>query len=133
MDVDFKEYLSEIKFEKWLKTIKKKAKGKKIIIYGAGSLFEFINKNYDLSDLNIIAISDMKFENAPENTEYLGYKAIAKDRITKYNPDYVLVSTLNYISIIEDFECNYFEGTKIKVRPLAKMPLLKLIKEIWSR
>ncbi len=131
MSEDFRTHLENIGFEKYLNKLKKKLKNKTSIIYGAGSFFKYINENYDLSDLNIIGISDMKFDENNEGNDFLGYKMIPKDKIVNYKPDYVLVTTLKYISIVEDFEINILNKTKIKVLPLAKLPILQLIKDIW--
>ena len=131
MSEDFKTHLENIKFEKNLDKLKKKLKNKTSIIYGTGSFFKYINENYDLSKLNIIGISDMKFNDNDEGKDFLGYKMVPKNKIISYKPDYVIVATLKYISIVEDFELNILNKTKIKVLPLAKIPLLQLIKDIW--
>ena len=133
MQEDFKTHLENISFEKSLKKLKKKLKNKTSIVYGAGSFFKYINENYDLSELNIVGISDMKFDEKDEKQEFLGYKKIPKNKIVSYKPDYVLIATLKYISIIEDFEINILNKTNIKVLPLAKLPLIELIKEIWCK
>ena len=132
MNEDFKTYLEKIKFEKYLNKLNKKLKNKTSIIYGAGNFFKYIKENYDLSKLNIIGISDMKFDEDDKENDFLGYKAIPKNKIIEYKPDYVIVATLKYIGIIENFELNYFNKTKIKVLPLARIPFFDLIKEIWN-
>ena len=132
MSGDLKEYLEHIKFEKYLDKLNKKLKNKTVIIYGSGSLFQYIKKNYDLSKLNIIGVSDMKFNSKQEGEDFLGYKIIPKDKMTSYKPDVVLVATLKYLGITEDFEINVFNKTKTKIYPLARIPLANLIKEIWS-
>ena len=132
MSGDLKKYLEHIKFEKYLDKLNKKLKNKTVIIYGSGSLFQYIKKNYDLSKLNIIGVSDMKFNSKQEGEDFLGYKIIPKDKMTSYKPDVVLVATLKYLGITEDFEINVFNKTKTKIYPLARIPLADLIKEIWS-
>lgn len=132
MSGDLKKYLEHIKFEKYLDKLNKKLKNKTVIIYGSGSLFQYIQKNYDLSKLNIIGVSDMKFNSKQEGEDFLGYKIIPKDKMTSYKPDVVLVATLKYLGITEDFEINVFNKTKTKIYPLARIPLADLIKEIWS-
>ena len=132
MSGDLKEYLEHIKFEKYLDKLNKKLKNKTVIIYGSGSLFQYIKKNYDLSKLNIIGVSDMKFNSKQEGEDFLGYKIIPKDKMPSYKPDVVLVATLKYLGITEDFEINVFNKTKTKIYPLARIPLADLIKEIWS-
>ena len=57
-------YIAEFNFEKHLKYLEKKLKNKTIMLYGAGAFIETIKKYYDLSNLNIIGISDMRFGNS---------------------------------------------------------------------
>jgi len=131
MSEEFKEYLEHTKFDKYLCKLNKKLKGKKIIIYGAGSFFHYIKDNYDLSKLDVIGISDMKFMQEEEGKSFLGYKIIPKCKMTDYNADCVLVATLRYISIIEDFEINIFKGTKTRVYPLVRLPFWELVRMIF--
>ena len=74
----------------------------------------------------------MKFNDDDEGKSFFFFFMIPKNKIKEYKPDYVIVATLKYIGIIEDFEINHFDKTKIKVLPLARIPLLDLIKEIWN-
>ena len=133
MAKDFESYLESLNFNKQLKNLNKRLKNKRIILYGAGSLFQYIEENYDFTEINIIGISDKKFSDEQEGEIYLGYKISPFSKITNYNADYVLIATQNYIGIVENFVCNVFDKTKTKVKPLVKIPLLTLIKEIWSR
>ena len=126
------DYLKKIGFEKHLKKITKKLKDKKIVLYGAGTFFKVIYDNYDLSGLNIIGISDKKFEDHEENEEFCGYKVVAPEEIKDLNPDYVLVGTLKFVRIIENFYAGLFEGSKIKIKPLIRKPFLELWKEFRS-
>ncbi len=126
------EYLKSVNFAKQLKKLNKKLKGKTVVIYGAGILFEKLKNNYDLSGLNIIGISDRKYTEEAEGQEHLGYKIIPLDRIADYKPDYVLISTLKFLSIMDDFKNNVFKGTKIKVLPLVDKPFFTLLKEIFE-
>ena len=127
---EFTEYLIKIKFQQRLKNIAKKLKNKTIVIYGTGMFFEVINKEYDLSSLNIIAISDKKFTEHTENQKFLGYNVCSPDEIKTLNPDYVLLGTKNIVTLLEDLEVNLLKNTKIKVRPLIKKPLKDLWEEI---
>ena len=54
-------FLKNVGFDNYLKYLKSKLKNKRILIYGAGLLFQTIYSNYDLSNLNIVGISDMSF------------------------------------------------------------------------
>lgn len=124
--------LEDVKFEKQLKRLNKKLKNKKIIIYGAGTFFEKVLKNYDLSNINIIGVSDSKFAPQQEGELYLNYKIIPFDKILEYEPDYVLISTLKFMNILNDFRNEVFHKTKIKVLPLVDRPLFDLVKELFE-
>jgi len=118
----YPEFFKNIKFEKRLKKLSTSLNGKKVVIYGAGVNFEYINNNFDLSSLDIIAISDRRFESAPG--ERLGYRAVAPGEIQDLNPDYVLVGTLNSVDIIDYLQHKLLNGTKIKVKPLINKTCL---------
>lgn len=126
MDIELKEYLKEVNFDKQFDFLVKKLKGKDVVIYGCGQLFEYINKKYNLKLINIIGVCDLKFLNAGV-TEFLGYKVLDLKEIEVLKPDYILVSMLNYTEIIKNFE------TKIRLKPLVKKSLIKVLKEIWCR
>ena len=130
--VDFKLYLKDIHFEKYLKKLNKKLKNKKIIIYGAGTFFKYIKENYNLNSLNIIGISDLKFNENEEGEKYSDYNIIPLDKILDYKPDYLVIATMHYEKIIDNFEVNILNETKIKAIPLARKKLWDLIKEIWK-
>ncbi len=52
------DYLKNIDIQKKIDKYTKKYKGKKVVIYGAGKLSDYIFQNYDLSKLNIVAVAD---------------------------------------------------------------------------
>ena len=55
--------LKENSFVDKINTVLSKLSGKKVLIYGAGLGFEKLNKKFGFVDnLNIVAISDKKFE-----------------------------------------------------------------------
>lgn len=124
-------YLYEFNFDKTLPNLVKKLKNKFVVIYGAGVFLELIKKYFNISELNIIGISDRKFEKHVENEEFLGYKVYSPDEIRDLKPDYVLVATKNYINIIESLYYETLKGTKIKIKPLMQKPFITLVKEIW--
>lgn len=125
-------YLQDTGFEKQLKKLNKKLKYKSIIIYGAGLLFKKIKEKYDLSKLNIIGVSDVKFTTTDEENSYLGYKIIPREKIEEYKPDYVLVGTIEYIDLIEFLENQIIKDKTIKIRPLVNQPILMMIKNIFK-
>lgn len=125
------DYLKKYNFEKQLKKLNKKLAGKKVVLYGAGVFFGILSANYDLSGLNIVAIADKRFEDDISG-EFLGYKTCAPKNIEELNPDVVLVSTLEFVNLMDFLLCELLVDTKIKVKPLVKLPFFKLIKEIWN-
>ena len=116
----------------WLfEKLNRKLKGKSIVLYGAGLFFEAIKKYYDLSQLNIIGISDKRFDKHKKDESFLGYKVYSKEELKDLKPDYILVATKFYIAIIEDLYFNTFSNSKIKIKPLVKKPFISLLKEVW--
>lgn len=125
-------YLYDYDFEKNLSKLTKKLHNKKVVVYGTGALFQLICKYFDLGGLNIVAISDMKFDAHEKDEEFLGYRVCSPVEIEDYSPDYVLVATRQYINIAEDLHCYTLKGTGIKVRPLVKKPFKAMLAEIWD-
>ncbi len=133
MDKDFHlEYLKKVNFSKQLEKLNKKLKNKSIVIYGTGIFFEVLKNNYDLSPLNIIAVSDRKFTNHEQDEKFLGYKVCAPEEIASLNPDCVLVATINIVKIMESLENTVLKGTKIKLMPLVRKPFKDIWNEIWD-
>lgn len=131
-NTQFITYLEKIKFSKHLKRISKKLKNKKVILYGAGAFFQDLNREYDLSCLNIIAISDRKFINHQKGDVFEQYKVCAPDEIKALNPDYVLISMKNIVKVIDDLEEGALKDSKIKIKPLINKPIIEVLNEIWS-
>ena len=125
------EHLKFCKFDKYFKKLVKKFKGKTIIIYGTGSLFQKIQKEYDLSQLNIIGISDSKYLLEQEGQEDLGYKIIPKEKLEDYEVDVVLLGLQNYIGVLCSFASEIYKEKKTKIYPLVRIPLWKCLKDIW--
>ncbi len=124
-------YLREFNFDKTLPELSKKLKGRTVIIYGAGAFFETIKKHFDLSSLNIIGISDKRFEEHKKDEEFLGYSVCSPDEINSIKPDYVLVSTKQNISIIENLYYNVIKDRSIKIMALVNKSFLTLVKEYF--
>ena len=125
-------YLQKIKFGKHLKKIEKKLKNKKIVIYGTGCLFQLIYDNYDLSNLNIIAISDKKYCGNREDLFFKDkFKIVTPEEIDDLNPDYVLVGTLYFVKLIDIIENNILKNKNIKVKPLINKPFWEVFNEVW--
>ncbi len=125
---DLEKYLSDINFEKQLDYLKKKIKNSPVIVYGVGKLFQTIKSKYDISWLNVLAVSDASFF---EEDEFLDYKAIPPDNMYNYSPEYVLVATLKYESIIDYIVVKYFKTNSTKVIPLCKPTLKSILKDFF--
>ncbi|MEI8389734.1 MAG: hypothetical protein WCG23_07590 [bacterium] len=106
------EYLKKKKLQKHINKLAKTYKNKKVLIYGAGLFFNVIQENYDLSILNIVAISDNKFE---KEEQYKGIKAIPPYEIKNADFDVMIIATFEP-EYIEDYaqkdlypECGKFK------------------------
>lgn len=99
---ELKTYLKYNKFSKHLSKIEQQLKGKNIIVYGAGKLFQTIVDNYDLSNLNIIGICDAKYTSVDNGELYLGYPKMTRSCLDLYKYDYILIATKNYIQCKHD-------------------------------
>lgn len=124
-------FLEEVNFDKQFKRLKKKLKEKRVVVYGSGQLFQLVHERYDLSDIDIIAISDGKYGPEDRGQEFLGYTIVPFVDIADLEPDYVVVAILNYVEIVYNFEYNIFRNIKTKVIPLAQKKFMTLLKEIW--
>ena len=125
-------YLYKQKFDKTLPKLIKKLKGKKVVLYGAGIYLEVINKYFDLSQIDVIGIADKRFTDEESSDYFLGYKVYTPKQIKDLKPDYVIVATRYYVSVIEDLYYKTLKDTGIKIRPLVKKSFLTLLKEIWQ-
>lgn len=128
----FHDYLKKHRFEKQLKRLKNKLKDKSVVIYGTGVLFQYIHENFDLTGLNIIGVSDMKFSEESEGGDFMGYKIIPKKSILNYKPDYVVVAVENYLGLMENLELKLFRDTKVRLLPLVRKNFSEIVKTIWE-
>ena len=109
-----------------MKKLSEKLKDKTVIIYGAGSYFNTINEYYDLSDLNILGISDMKFDDKYPEKYYKEYQVINPENIVKMNPDYILIAT-RYCFKLGLNLIHKFHNTKTQIKPLVKKGFFELL------
>ena len=117
MTENLKKYLERHNFAKQLKNLKKKLKNKTVIVYGTGKLFQTIVENYDLTGLNIIAVTDKKYNFDTEIKEEFGYPVIPTTFLNSYYADYILVAVQNYLPIIASLLNNH---NKQEYLPLVK-------------
>ncbi len=100
-DKKWKEYLEFVDEQKYIDKLAKKYKNNKILIYGTGTIAEHLFNNYDLSKLNIIAVSDKKYST---RSNYKGFTTICPDEIKDLNPDVILFTLYNYKDVKKDFK-----------------------------
>ena len=131
----YKKYLEDIKFAEYLEDIKNKIVNKKIILYGDGKFFLYLHENTNCFEkLNIIAISDRKYNlNNIDNNTFC-YKKILIDDINNYNPDCILVTLLEYENVIKNLK-KQFPDTLVV--PIAKRSIfhkfkMKYIKNYYN-
>lgn len=132
MSEDLKKYLESINFQKQLNNIERKYKNKRILIYGTGLLFSTIVENYDISKLNIIGVSDRKYDNCHKGKCCHGYKIVHFSKIKEQNPDYILISVFHFLPVMYRFKNIFFKNTKIKILPFADKSFIALLREIWG-
>lgn len=125
------EHLKNCKFDKYLRNLIKKLKGKTILVYGTGTMFQYIQEHYDLSELNIVAVSDGKYLLEQEGQEDLGYKIVPKEKLEDFDVDIVLLGLQNYVGILCNFASEIYKEKNTKILPLVRIPLWKLLKDIW--
>ena len=107
MSIKEKIYLKSLNFQRKLDDLSEELKGKKVLIYGAGILFETAYKNYDFSKINIIGISDKKFENNNCENSFYGITIYPPDTIGTLDVDCILVATKTHDSIINFLSNRY--------------------------
>lgn len=97
------DYLKKNNFENYLFELARKLNSKPVILYGAGMFLEAIKDNYELSGLNIVAISDLKYKNNIESyqNEFKEFKKISPEDIKSYDNTTVLLSVLNPDRVID--------------------------------
>ena len=114
------EYLKSNNFDKQFEKLTKKLQNKTIIIYGAGKMFQEIQKNYDLSKLNIVGFMDRKY--LPEDTDDLafGYNIIPYSQINDIKSDVILISAQKYQSILNMFKKLYPKKIVLPFVPVSQ-------------
>ncbi len=134
--MEIPEILKNLNAQKQIEYLVKKYSGKRIVIYGAGKFFDVLKKEYDLSGLNVIAVSDKKFSEIKEPVfdESVGYNVIAPMRIYTLKPDMVLLCVQEDYFVEKDICENIFKqtGYKFKYTPFFKRTLGERIFQDWE-
>lgn len=127
----FLKFLNENDFQKRIDSLAKKYKGKRIILYGAGIISDVLTNNFDISSLNIIGISDIKFElkNESETQNCTDYKIIKPSEIIKNKPDVVLIFLQEYFRAEDYFKKELMpKYGKFKYDSVLKISIFSFIK-----
>ena len=128
----WEQILNELKFEKHLKKLSKKFKNKKIVLYGTGIMLDYIMDNYDLSNFNIIAVTDIKYMTQKEE-HYKNYKIITPDELLNLDFDLILITTQYPVMIRNYLIKNLFKNTKNpKIWFILNKPFKLYFEEIFS-
>ena len=126
------DYFKEVNAQKQINKLAKKYKNKKVVIYGAGEYFNLLNKNYDISKLNIVAICDKKFETSKELNK-TKYNPIAPQELKEYDYDLIMVALYDDASLMDYLEYDLLINTKNenkKVISLIKPTFLCILRLI---
>ena len=129
--MDFKDYLEELNAQEKINKLAKLYKNKKFAIYGAGQYCTVIFENYDMSKLNIVAISDRKFNDISKRN-FFGLNCISPFELPKVDFDVLLVANLDYYNFSRMIDREILYGTKkanVEMRPLIKIDFLDLLKK----
>ncbi len=131
MKTNFKNYLKIKKAQQEIDKIAKEYEGKNIIIFGIDLLTGDLFRNYDLSQLNIMAISDISYETETKG-EFYGYKKIKPSEIIEQDFSLLLITTFDDIDNKLFLKRNLFKNKKInfKIKTLIKMNLFEYIKAL---
>ncbi|MBR1977389.1 class I SAM-dependent methyltransferase [bacterium] len=94
-------------------TLHSKCAGKNVLLYGAGLNAKRLFSKFDFSKLNIVGISDIKFE-TDKGAENFGYKAIPPSCIKNVNYD-CIVLMVEQKSYITDYLTNTLDVSRDKI------------------
>lgn len=114
------EYFKEVKAQKQINKLARKYKNKKIIIYGAGEYYQILQNNYDLSKLNIVGISDKKFETSKESNPS-PYTAYAPEELKYADFDLILVALYDDTSLCDYLEYELLINTPNECKPVRSI------------
>ena len=121
--MEFDEYIEKYEAQKKIDKLARRYKNKRIVLYGAGQFANAIFQNCDLSKLNIIAISDRKFDEE-ENRNFYNLNCIPPKEIGNIDCDVILISNFDYGRFLTLLDDHLLYGTKnasIEVRPLIRL------------
>ena len=114
------EYFNQINVKKIIDKLAKKYQGQRIIIYGAGDYFTVLQGNFDISGLNIVGISDKKFEVSKEENPSK-YLPLAPEELKTFDFDVILVLLKNDEKLCDYIEYQLLMNTKNEDKQVLPM------------
>ena len=92
------EYFEKNNIQKYIDNLAKKFMGKKVLLYGYGLVTRILLENYDLSKLNIVAISDRKFLGC-DIKQVQNFELVSPNKIKLCDYDLILISLKQFDNI----------------------------------
>lgn len=132
MKTNFKEYLKKKKTQEAIYKLAKELEGKKIILFGLDLFTGDLFRNYDLSKLNLIGVSDRFLHTHDNHHEYYGYKKIEAEKLSETEFDTLLISAYDDIEIKNYIKNELFKDKQINfnIKTIVKMNLFEYIKSL---
>lgn len=127
MKTSFKNYLKKKNAQEVIDKLTGIYKDKKIVLYGVNLFTCDLFKNYDLSKLNIIGISDRVFID-DHDFEYCGYKKIKATELPQVDFDVLLISAYDDTDVKAFLKKDLLKNKKIKIRTLIRMNFFEYVK-----
>lgn len=116
------EIFNEKNIQKRVDYLARRYKGKKVVIYGAGDYFLNLRDKCDLSGLNIVGISDRKFEVSKDENP-AGYTPLTPEELKTFDFDVIFVLLKNDEKMCDYLEYQLLMNTKNEDKTV--IPMLK--------
>lgn len=133
MKTNFKDYLKKKKTQEIIDKYAKKFEGKKIVLFGIDLFTGDLFRNYDLSKLNIIGISDINFKENDTDKYYDIPKILPLD-LLEAEFDLLLITTYDDVEAKSYLKKNLFQGEEMnfKIKTLIKMNIVEYVKALMN-
>lgn len=118
--MDILSYFKKVNAQKQINKLAKKYKNKKIVIYGAGEYYQILQNNFDLSKLNIVGISDKKFETS-KKTNPSKYLALTPEELQDFEFDIILVALYDDVSLCDYLKYELLINTINEGKPVKSL------------
>ncbi|MDD3419002.1 MAG: hypothetical protein PHE78_00210 [Candidatus Gastranaerophilales bacterium] len=125
--MDFIKYFRDKKVQKTINKLARKYKNKKVVLYGAGEFAAVLFQNYDLSELNIVAVADLNYI---VKKDFFGIPVVNPYELKDISFDLLLITSYKTYDVIDFLDDELFSGYKpeFKIKPLIKMSLWEYFK-----